>query len=102
MLPLVPFYADSIEIVGHILKALVSCALQEHAQRIELSSLADSETEFGNLLSKIGFNACGKNYVVCNHSDMIDKNSSILEKVFTSLPLEYPHEVVGGLILHPI
>ena len=93
-----PLYADSVEIAGFILKALVSFALQEHAQRIELSSLADSGTEFTQLLAQIGFTACGKNYVVSNHSDMIDKNNSILNKVYSSLPLEYPHEVIGGLI----
>lgn len=93
-----PLYADSVEIAGYILKALVSFSLQKHAQRIELSSLADADTEFAHLLAKIGFTASGKNYVVCNHSDMIDKNSSILNKVFSSLPLEYPHEVIGGLI----
>lgn len=91
-----PLYADSVEIAGFILKALVAFALQEHAQRIELSSLAESGTEFAQLLAQIGFTVCGKNYVVCNHSDMIDTNASILNKVFSGLPLEYPHEVIGG------
>jgi hypothetical protein len=93
-----PIYANSDEVAESILKALVHHALENNAQMIQLSSLADLSTPFGQSLTSVGFTAQGKNYVVSNYAGMISKEAPILGKIFASLPLEYAHEVTGGFI----
>lgn len=91
-----PLYADSIEIADSLVKALVYDAWQNKAERIELNSLASADSPFASKLADLGFIASGKNYVIANHNHLIDNKAAILDKVFASLPLEYPHEVTGG------
>ncbi|MFW2570884.1 GNAT family N-acetyltransferase [Legionella sp. 29fVS95] len=91
-----PLYADSIEIADSLLKALIYYTWQNKVDRIELNSLASLGTAFAHKLADLGFIASGMNYVVANHSHLIDSKAAILDKIFTSLPLEYPHEVTGG------
>jgi hypothetical protein len=93
-----PVYANTAEIANHILKALVYLILESKAKQIELYSLASIDTEFGSTLNEIGFSAIGKNYVVCNHPELINPKAEILNNVFCSLPFEYPHEVATSLV----
>jgi hypothetical protein len=92
-----PVYANTAEIANHILKAFVYLILESKGKQIELYSLASPDTAFGSTLKEIGFSAIGKNYVVCNHPELVNPNAEILNNVFCSLPLEYPHEVAASL-----
>lgn len=92
-----PLYADTVEIADSLLQALVYYARKNKVKRIELNSLASTGSVFASKLADLGFIASGKNYVIANHSDLIDSKAAILDKIFASLPLEYPHEVAGGL-----
>jgi len=91
-----PLFADTGEIAQAVLKGLIATISKNPFSHIELNTLATSETEFGHLLTEIGFIASGKNFVVCNRPNLIKKGAPILEHIFCSIPLEYPHEVIAG------
>ena len=93
-----PLYADTGEVAEAILKGLIKTISEKPFAHIELNTLATSETEFGHLLTEVGFSESGKNIVVCNKPDLISKELPILQHIFCSIPLEYPHEVVSGLL----
>lgn len=93
-----PLYADSATIANTILNGALQYALQTNAYRMELNTLANSDSLFANRLEEVGFVANGKNYIVCNQPALIKQDTSILQKIFSSIPLEYPHEVTAALM----
>lgn len=94
---LAPLYADSAEIADAIIKRAVDYAFQTKGYRVELNTLANSDSTFAQTLKSIGFETPGFNYVFSNHSGLFRTDAPILKKVFTSIPLEYPHEVTANL-----
>ncbi len=79
------------------MKGLILAISKNSFSQIELNTLATSEAEFRQLLIDLGFIEHGKNFVVCNRPDLILKDAPILQYIFCSVPLEYPHEVIAGL-----
>lgn len=92
-----PLYANTAEIAALILKGLLALLTNNHFNQIELNTLATAETEFGNMLQNMGFIEGGTNTVVCNKPSLINKDATVLQHVFCSIPLEYPHEIVTAL-----
>lgn len=93
-----PLYACTIDIAQALLQGLMLYILKNNGQRIELSSLEGKS--FALFLEQLGFMAIGKDYVVCNHAHLIDIKSPLLNHVFASIPLEYPHEIVSDMAIH--
>ncbi|WP_157010285.1 hypothetical protein [Legionella fallonii] len=48
-------------------------------------------------MTALGFVEHGKNYVVCNQPHLIKEDATMLHRLFVSIPLEYPHEIVNSL-----
>ncbi len=90
-------YANTSKIAQFILKGLIFAISKNSFAQIELNTLATSELEFGSLLVELGFVESGKNFVVCNYPELAPKEAPILQHIFCSVPLEYPHEVIAGL-----
>lgn len=92
-----PLYADTNQAAQSILKGLILAVPEGSFSHIELNTLFTSETQFGNQLLDLGFIEGGKNFIVCNKPDLIRKEAPVLQHVFCSVPLEYPHEVITGI-----
>jgi len=92
-----PLYANTVKIAQCVLQGLLAIVSKNPFSQIQLNTLATAATEFGHQLKEIGFIESGKNFVVCNQPHIICKDAPILEHVFCSIPLEYPHEVIAGI-----
>ncbi|KTD35693.1 GNAT family acetyltransferase [Legionella nautarum] len=88
-----PIYADSVEVAETILKGLIYFTLQAQGRQIELNLLEGNP--FISILENMGFVSADKDYIFCNHRQLIDFNAPMLNKIFSSLPLEYAHEVMA-------
>lgn len=91
-----PLYAMDTNIAQAILKGLVSILAENGFQHIELNTLVTIETSFAKLLYEMGFREAGKNFVVCNYPDWVTTTIPLLNQIFCSIPLEYPHEAIYG------
>lgn len=88
-----PLYANSNEIACEILKAMLHFLKNN---TLYLFSTANSKTTFGTQLNELGFAEIGNNFVVCNRPELINENLTFLKKVFCSIPLEFPPEIVSS------
>lgn len=66
-----------------------------NASKIEINTLKGNA--FSCYLEKLGFIEGDNDYVVSNHSHLINKEAPILKRIYSSMPLEYPNEIVADL-----
>lgn len=86
-----PIYADSVEIATIILRILLHYAIYNKGARVELTTL--KQNVFSRELESMDFISDDNDYIVCNRASLIKEDASILNNIYASMPLEYPHEI---------
>lgn len=91
-----PLYALNPGVAQALTKGLVYILAKKSFAHIELNTLSSYHDSFSRFLKSLGFIEAGKNYVVCNHPTRINHDIKLLNNIFCSIPLEYPHEAIAG------